>query len=516
MQISDLRKVAWSAPLFALALASLSCGGAGRTSPPPIGASSGTGYFFIADAPPAGTSVLKFEITLSGATLCPSVGSAGECQGTPQVSLLDSPLSLDLNGLQLGSAFLSSKSVQVGTYAGVRLTFSNYDLKVMLPDGTIQELTDSTVPLLASSLTPTFSSGLTVAANTSFGFLLDFNANNSIQSTATAVTGVSPVVKLVQLTLTAQQPIISMAARKGRVSSLTKTCTTDIGSFTLTDSLTGTAIANISFDSTTLIGEPTDATTDKDITCDTFANDQIVEVDIDARTNGQNSVEYFAHQIQLVGAATAARLQGTVFQVNTASEFVLFVEGQENLSTVPTGSFITVSFVPATVQFRIDAGDLPVVATDFATGNDLLAGQKLKLDVTAGSLFVATTGCKTVADLCTAGADSLRLKQTTLAGRVAGTNDPDFTIDTLPSILGTASFLRPLSADCLLCVAGTVQVSTSSATGFGSGLANVSSLAVNNIVEVRGLLIKNGFTGPGPVSGFPPILVAAQVRLQPQ
>jgi len=517
MQISGLRKVAWSAPLFALALASLSCGGAGGTSPPPVGTSSGTGYFFIADAPPAGTSVLKFEITLSGATLCPTVGTAGECQGTPQVSLLDSPLSLDLDGLQLGSAFLSSKSVQVGTYAGVKLTFSDYDLKVMLPDGTIKELTDLTVPLLASSLTPTFSSGLTVANNTSFGFVLDFNANNSIQSTATAVTGVSPVVNLVQLPLTTQQPIIDLAARKGRVSSLTKTCTTDSGSFTLTDSLTGAAIANISFDSTTLIGEPTDATAEKDITCATFANNQIVEVDILARTNAQNAVGFFARQIQLVGAATAARLQGTVFQVNTASEFVLFVESRENLSTVPTGSFITVSFDPLTAVFRMDAGDLPVVATDFDAGSDLLAGQKLKLDVTADSLFVATTGCKTVADLCTAQADGLRLKQTTLSGRVADTaNDPDFTIDKLPSILGLPpGFLRPLSADCQLCLAGSVQVSTSSATAFGSGLTNVSSLAVNNIVEVRGLLIKSGFTGPGPTSGFPPTLVATQVRLQP-
>ena len=139
----------------------------------------------------------------------------------------------------------------------------------------------------------------------------------------------------------------------------------------------------------------------------------------------------------------------------------------------------------------------------------------MKLDVTTGSLFLADTGCKTVADLCTAGADSLRLKQAILGGRVAGTADPKFTIDTLPSILGTASLLRPLSADCQLCTVPSVDVVTSSATTFGSGLANVSSLALNNIVEVRGLLIKSGFAGPGPVSGFPPTLVATQVRLQP-
>lgn len=522
MQISGLRKVAWTVPLFALALASLSCSGGGGSSPPPAGTLNGTGYFFIADAPPAGTSILKFEITLTNATLCSSLGAAGECQGVSQVSLIDAPLDLNLNSLQLGSAFVGSKTVPAGTYAGVRLTFSDYSLKLMLPDGTIKEFdnttgvgSDSFLPLGATSVSPTFTSALTVADKVNFGFLLDFNANNSIQSTPTAVTGVSPAVSLVQLPITAGQPIIDLDARKGRVSSLAKTCTPNSGTFTLTDSLTGAEMANISFDSTTLVGEPTDALEDKDITCDTFVNNQIVEVDILARTNLQNSVEYFARQIQLVGAPTAARLEGTVFQVNTTSEFVLFVTSQENLAIVPTGSFFTVSFDPLTAVFRMDAGDLPVFATDFDTGADLLAGQTLKLDLTAGSLFMATTGCKTAADLCTASADSMRLKQTTLSGRVAGAVDPEFTLDTLPSILGTASYLRPLSADCQLCSAGSVDVVTSSATAFGSGLANASSLAINDIVEVRGLLIKSGFTGPGPISGFPPTLVATQVRLQP-
>jgi hypothetical protein len=516
MRMPGWRKAAWSAPLFALALASLSCGGAGSNPPPPPGTSSGTGYFFIADAPPAGTSVLKFEITLLTATLCQAVGSAGECQGASQVPLIDAPLNLDLNNLQLGSAFLSSKSVPVGTYAGVRLTFSDYDLKVMLPSGTLKELTDSKVPLVASSVTPTFSSGLTVATNVNFAFLLDFDANNSIQSSATDVTGVSPVVSLVPLTIAAGQPVIDMPGRRGTVSSLSKTCSTTArqGSFTLTDALTGAVITNIGFDSTTLIGEPTDADTEKDITCDTLANGQIVEVDLEVGANAQNSPQAFAHQIQLVGAATGQRLEGTVFQVNTASEFVLFVDSRENLSTVPTGSFVTVSFDPLTAVFRLDAGDLPAVSTDFDSGDDLLAGQRVKVDVASTGLFVAPTGCKTLADLCTATANGLRLKQSVLSGRVAGAVDPDFTLDALPGLLGTSSFLRPLSADCQLCRVDSVQVTTSAATVFGSGLANVSSLAVNDIVEVRGLLTKNSFTGPGPVSGFPPVFLASQVRLR--
>ena len=512
MRISDLPRAAVAALVLGVGLVNLSCSGGGNPPPPP-GVASGHAYVFIGDAPPAGTTILKFEITLSSATLCPAVGTAGECQGTPQVSLMDAPLNLDLNSLQLGSAFVGSKSVQAGTYAGVKLTFGDYNLKLILPDGTIQELNSSDLPLVSASVTPTFSSGLTVYNDVNFGLVLDFDANNSVQSTATAVTGVLPVVRLVELPFAAQQPIITLAGRKGRVSSLVKACPN--GTFTLTDSLTGATIANIGFDNSTLIGEPTDETANKDITCDTLANDQIVEVDIAVATDAHNSVVYSARQIQFVGTPTGERLQGTIFQVNGPTEFVLLVESQENLSSIPTGSFVTVRFDPLTVQFRIDASTLPVTATDFATGNDLLAGQRLKVDVTSGSLVLGAGGCARVTDLCIAQADSLRLKETTLSGRVAVTNPPQFTVDSLPSVLGIPpAFLRPLSADCQSCAIGSVRVTASESTGFEDGLTGVWDLTVNSTVTVRGLLVKNGFTGPGPTSPFPPHLVASKVRRQ--
>lgn len=517
MRIPALRQAAYAVFIVALSFANWSCGGPGPSVPPP-GASAGTGYVFIADSPPPGTTILKFEITLSSATLCPTVGSAGECQGSSQVSLIDSPVDIDLDRLQLQSAFLSTKSVKVGTYAGVKLVFSNYDLELMLADGSIVEFQGSTQPLNSASVTPTFPSVLTVTNNTSFAFLIDFDMNSSMlfgqggSGGGPLFSGIAPVVSLLPLPLAAQQTVQDMQETKGQVSNLTKTCPT--GSFSLTDSLTGATIANISFDDTTVFGEATDEV--KDITCTTFASGQIVTVDLEAFTNARNAVAFFAKEIELVGAADAGRFEGTVFQVNTSSQFVLFVEDEDNLPTAPAGSLVTISFNPATVQFHIAASDLPVASTDFATGNDLLAGQPLKVDVTAGSLDVKGTDCTTVAKNCTAQADSLTLRQTTITGRVAGTIDPNFTVDTLPSIFGTPSLLLPVSADCQLCTASPIQVTTtSSSTIFESPLVGVAGLAVNSIVNVRGLLIKNGFTGPGPTSGFPPQLVAARVRLQP-
>lgn len=63
-------------------------------------------------------------------------------------------------------------------------------------------------------------------------------------------------------------------------------------------------------------------------------------------------------------------MEGVVFRVNSATQFVLLVQKTENLLNVPSGSFVTVAANPSTVQFGIDAGDLPVDASLFASGAD--------------------------------------------------------------------------------------------------------------------------------------------------
>ncbi len=148
--------------------------------------SSGNAFVFIGDTPPPGSTVLEFEITLTGAVLCPQVGSMGECLGTPQPSLINQPVEIELERLELESAFLNLATVNDGTFEGVKLTFANPKLKLLLSDGTVQELQP---PLNPAMVTPEFPAALTVGANTNFGFLIDFNVFNSIQSPGNTVTG---------------------------------------------------------------------------------------------------------------------------------------------------------------------------------------------------------------------------------------------------------------------------------------------------------------------------------------
>ena len=73
----------------------------------------------MTDDPPAGVSVLFFQVSLTNATLTPTTGSP--------VSLLsnNTPIQIDVTQLQALSAFLNTANVITGTYNGLSLTFAN-------------------------------------------------------------------------------------------------------------------------------------------------------------------------------------------------------------------------------------------------------------------------------------------------------------------------------------------------------------------------------------------------------
>jgi hypothetical protein len=494
----------WPSLLGVLLLAGpilASCGNGGAPVEDPFGSLTGSTFVFIGDAPPAGSSILKFEITVTGAVLCPQV-SGSQCQGSPQVQLLTEAVEIELHQLELESAFLALRSAPLGTYAGVQLTFANPELKLLQSDGTVVELEGTGLPLNPTTVVVSFSQPLNIQANEHRGFLIDFNVRDSIQSSGASVTGVAPVVSLVELPVVTGQAIHELEDTKGTVSNLAKTCPT--GTFTLTDSLTGLPITNIRFDATTEF--------DDDLTCETFANGQVVEAEIEFRSPGQQAVEFFAKEIELVNPGDEDELEGLVFAVNSASEFVLLVQNEHNVPNLSGGNFVTVTLDPEGVEFRIDMDDLPVESVDFDAGGDLIVGQRLEVKILDGTLEIATGGCGTVDAGCAAMTRRLKLKKSTLTGRVAFVAAPDFTLDQLPSLFGHASLFRPITADCQACFVDSIQVATSDQTQFEGGLTDVNTMPINVTVTVRGLLVRGQFAGPGPMSTFPPRFIARKVR----
>ena len=78
----------------------------------------------MTDDPPAGVSVLFFQVSLTAASLTPTSGSA--------VSLLNNntPIQIDVTKLQALSAFLSTANVPAGTYNSLSLTFATPQLVI--------------------------------------------------------------------------------------------------------------------------------------------------------------------------------------------------------------------------------------------------------------------------------------------------------------------------------------------------------------------------------------------------
>ncbi len=493
--------------LSTLAGVGVGCGGGSETSTPPtVSGASSRAFVFIGDTPPPGSTILKFEITLTGAVLCPQV-SGGQCQGNPQPSLITQPVEIALEQMQLESAFLSLASVPVGTYQGAKLTFANPELVILLPDNPVpQKLMP---PLTVSMVTPTFSGGLMVEANTNFGFLVDFNIFDSIQSSGNTITGITPMVTLVKLPANANGEIEELEDVTGVVANLNKTCPT--GSFTLIQSMTGIPINNIRFDASTEFEDDDDGGDDDDaaLTCATLANDQVVEVDLELRAGPtMQSAEFFAEEIELVGLPDDDELEGLVFQVNSPTQFVLFVLEEEGIPNMPVGGFVTVT-LDSNAEFEVDEDDLSIDTSQFDSGADVLVGQSVEVGVKSGTL--AVTGSCSLSDNCSATAEELELEEGTVTARIASISGSTFTLDQLPSVFGNSGMTRRISADCQSCFVGSILVTTSSQTEFEDAPGGTASLAIGDIVRVRGLLLKNTFAGPPPGSGTPR-LEATRVR----
>ncbi len=496
-------------------LALIGCGVIGDSNPGGGTNATGRAFVFIGDEPPLGSTVLKFEIELASAILCPQVGAAGECQDTSelsQVPLIDEPIEVELKQLELESAFLSLVSVPAGVYEGVKLTFADPELKIMLDDGTVQELeAPADFAFSQSMVTPTFEGGpLSVTARTNFGFLIDFNFFDSIQSSGNTVVEVSlivggePVVRLVKLPAIAEQEIEELDDVTGQVANLSVSCDPPSGTFDLIDAATGVLIPDIRIDDETEFED--------DLTCATFANDQIVEIEAELRAGATlETAEFVAEEIEFVNFPEEDDFEGMVFDVNGPSQFVLLVQEVRDIPDVGIGHFVTVN-LPLETEFRIDEDDLPIGGLSFESGDDVMVGQRVEVDVLNGTLVIVPSGCSTIG-VCTAVAEKIKLKDGSLTAQVTAVDIDNltFTLEELPSIFGSAGLPRGISADCLDCSVDSILVRTSSQTEFEDTVENVSDLNFLDIVTVRGLLFKNGFGAPSPGTGTPE-LIAGRVR----
>jgi hypothetical protein len=454
-------------------------GGAGSGGGGGGGTGSGSAPFAltITDAPPAGVTVLTFQLTITGAVLQPN-----------SVPLINAPRTIDLTQLQNESAVLGTPSIPTGTYTSLTLTFSTASLTILnstgaaigsCANGTICAVTPPSITPLSVTLS-TASFPLTVTSNTPAGIQLEALLSNILQPDLSVNLAASNAITATQLpTALLTTAIAEVDDVVGQVTSV------GTNQFTLLP-LSGLTLTS-SVNSSTAFSFPISTCTVQSFSC--VAVNQIDEVDLSLLGSGT----FLAKTVAQDDIAGQTEVQGTIVSVQAGSppsQFKMVVNGVvPPVTGVTPGSLATVT-ISNGATFAIDA-NAPTLPSgvSFASGADLVVGQNVMVRETS---VTTTSGIAiTTSHLL------LRLSQITAQVGTINIGGANFTLVGLSSLFTTAS---PNAINQIL-------VQTSSQTQFFNlSPLSVAGLAAGNNLSVKGLLF-NTFRTVGN-----PTLVAEKVR----
>jgi hypothetical protein len=460
-----MRKLAslWLVVLLSFGLLTGCGGGSSISNLPPANTSIALSF---RDAPPAGVSVLSFEITVVSAVLQPG-----------SVSLVNSPINIEVEKLETETAFLNLGGAP-GNYSSIQVTFSNPSLTFLNNSGaTIGNCANGAVcqikPTLNSSVV-NFSGApfpISVSANSLVGLVLDLDLNNSIQNNL-SVTPTITVAQLPALQGTGQLEEIEFVGQVKSVGSNQFTIQAFFSGLTLTVNVDG----NTQF-------EDFGGCQAGNISC--LAMNQIVEVELGLMSGGT----LLAKEVELEANAQDQEIEGVITSLaNPPTQFNMVVLDEEpGVNQVPMGSLVTVTLSP-TASFSIAKKDLDTSGFSFASSTDLLVGQEVQVRpltvVTGAGAITITT-------------DRVRLRFSQFTATVASVSGGNFTVNNLPPLFAAAT-PTPINQ---------IQVNTSSKTEF-EGVSGTGSLTAGATVSVEGLLFNTTSNPANPV----PVLIAERVR----
>lgn len=457
------------------------CGGGGGNggsgSPPPPQGSTAPVSVTLGDTPPANVSILSFEVTVVSAVLQPG-----------NVSLVSTPLKIEIKQLEVEAAFLSTINVPAGTYTSIVVTLQNPEITfkndtgaalpspLNCPNGAVCEFK----PVVNQPVT--FSGApfpLTITANTPLGLLVDLNLanvlNGSLAVDFTAAGGVVVTQLPVQV---GTGQLDDLEDVSGKVSAKDTTN----NQFTLQTPLGNLTIKvdnNTVFDDFDDLSTPCTANP-QNFTCVLVG--QVVKVDVSLVAGGT----LLAKKVEAEDdGANAEDLEGVITGNITAAGFdMVLVDEFPDIAGVDVGNLVHINFVG--FSFRVDAENLNVGGLNFSSASDLMVGQRVE----AKRQGNVSAGTPPKIDV-----DRVTLKKTNLTARVKQklANGTDFIVDTLPSLFTSAT---PTAVT-------QIEVRTSAQTGFDN-VTGVAALNVGDTVSLRGLLFKQTVGDP--------VLVAKKVR----
>lgn len=441
--------------LVASVLFLVSCGGGMNSTLQTTSSGSAPLSLTMGDTPPAGVTVLSFEIKVMAATMNSSGGS---------VSLLpQGPVEVEVENLQVEKAFLGSRSVPAGTYTSLDVTFANPQMTIMNNSGAaIGGCANGATCRLTPALNPsmvTYSSApfpLTVTDGQPVGLLLDFNLNQSIQSDLS----VTPTISFTQLQRHHGEDGDEMEGIDdvhGKITAVNSSNNT----VTMADNHSGQSFTVTVNNNTTFRGFMEEGMANA---FSSLAVGQVVEVDLILQSDGTlvaKSITLKVRDDQQEGA-----IGGKVVAVDSPTEFKIIAFDLSGEDGMTFGTVVTVTIADgATFQIDSDGINLPS-GVMFQSSADLVVGQRVLVVVPPGSTGTSVT------------TTSVTLHRSQVTATVASVSDPNFSLNNLPGIYGAAN--PPITQ---------IDVQTSSQTQF-ENVTGLSGLATGDKVSARGLLFK--------------------------
>ncbi|MBZ5659472.1 MAG: DUF5666 domain-containing protein [Acidobacteriia bacterium] len=450
---------------------SLSTGGGIAPQPQP---SAGTSQLSVtlSDAPPAGVSVLSFEVNIAGALLQPMVGA--------DVSLLPggAPVEIEVKKLETEAAVLSTLSAPAGTYKGLQLTLAHPALTIF--NGSPSDIGACKVnttcqfkPAAAGPITYTAAPfPLTLVAGTPVGLKIDILLGKIIAADLSVSLNDPSDFVVTELTS------VPVSGQPGKLDD-----NEFAGLITSIDTVNNKFVvqnSNSAMSETILAGAHTKFEDFDDHGCKSenftcLSVSQLVEVETILQSDGS----LIAKEVKLEESKGAKSVEGTLVSVtgNPPTQLQMVILDQEGEDGGPhLGDSLLVTITPTTT-FDINLGGLAVPAGGaFAGPTDLIPGQDLQIE--PGTINPGPPPSTSTAHV--------HLHTSQFTATVSGVNGSAITVTKLPAIFGL----------------NTLTVQTSSATEF-EDLLGPSSLTNGAVISVRGLLFK---TASGPV------VVAAKVR----
>ncbi|MGB0064839.1 MAG: DUF4382 domain-containing protein [Terracidiphilus sp.] len=463
----------------------------------------------MTDDPPAGVSVLFFQVSLTSATLTPAAGMAS----TAPVSLIENPVQVDVTQLQALSALLANESVPGGNYSSLNLTFADPQLVILNTSdtslgsacavGSVCTLT----PSLGSSANISYSSTpfpIGVTNQSPLGLLIDFHLNTIIQSDLSVNLGVANGIAVSQL------PSVSATAAPpfGFVVGTVETVNASQGQVTIQTAWGKTLTIDVNSNTQFIDWPP--CVSPGGLYCLTAGD--AVEVQV-ASVNSDGSLE--AAAVGWLLENNAQNVQGTVIGYSaTGIKLLVLVTplGPAAANVPPQGSIANVK-LDSGAAFAVDAGGFTIPSGFvFSSTENLTQGQQLQVEVDPGSLSCAASNViPGPPPSCTFTTNSVQLEPSQISGTIASISSPDFTLDY------EWSPCTPPGGNPTCQVIALIQynVETTSQTTYeGFNPDNFSGLADNDLVSVNGWLFEadNGLLDPAVV---PPEILAQDVRLHP-